>query len=729
MEQIFLTTGRNNCGGRCRLRVHMEDGKIVRLSADPNDPEPGRKPCIRGLNYAKTFLGPDRLLTPMKRVGRRGEGVFRPISWDQALDELAAQWIRIRDTYGPASRYVNYGWGESGVLSGLGLCKRLLRLDGGHLDYYNSYSTACCAAATPYIYGTADSGSSFCTLTDSKLILLWAHNPAETIFDDLLYWLRRAKKAGAEIIVIDPRNNATCKALHARWIGLRPGTDGAMLDAMAWVIFSKNMKDQTFLDRFCYGWRQWRDTLLREGRSPQWAERICGVPAQTIEELAVAYATVKPAALLPGYGAQRHENGEQFTRAACALACLTGNVGISGGWAGGVGWCPTYPQPHMPSLKNPVQAEIPSFLWTDAIARGPELTAADGLIGPERLETGIKLLFNLAGNLLMNQHGDLNRTAEILREESLCEYIVCSDLFMTPSAKFADLLLPGTSMFEQDNLTTPWTQGDFVGFSPKLIEPLGQSRFEYDWLRDLSRRLGLEAAFTEGHETATDWLSDLYEDLRIQMPELPPFEQFRHMGTYRYREGRVRIAFKEQVTQGLPFPTQTGKIELLSPALAAIANPQVPALPIYVPEKEGAAAKDPEQLQLIGWHTIARCHTIHHNNTALRSAYPQQLWLHPQDASARQISDGDWVRVENDRGTLRVPAHVTEDIVPGAAALAQGAWTALDAGGVDNGGNINVLTGHEATPLAHGNPQHTILVRVTKEAMPWSNKSSSCGET
>jgi anaerobic dimethyl sulfoxide reductase subunit A len=714
MEQIFLTTGRNNCGGRCRLRVHVEDGQIVRLSADPNDPEPGRKPCVRGLNYAKTFLGPNRLTTPLKRVGRRGEGRFRPISWDEALDELAAQWVRIRNTYGPASRYVNYGWGESGVVTGLGLCKRLLRLDGGHLDYYNSYSTACCAAATPTVYGTANSGSSFCTLADSKLILLWGHNPAETVFDDLLYHLRRAKDGGAEIVVIDPRRNATCKALDTRWIGPRPGTDGAMLDAMAWVIFRRGLQDQSFLDRFCLGWEAWRDVLFREGRAPKWAEAICGVDAAVIEDLAVAYATAKPAALLPGYGPQRHENGEQFTRATCALACLTGNVGVSGGWAGGVGWCPTYPEPKMPSLENPVKAEIPAFLWTDAILRGPELTAADGLTGTKKLNSGIKLLFNLAGDLLMNQHGDLNRTAAILQDETLCEYIVCSDLFLTPSAKFADLLLPGTSLFEQDNLTTPWTQGDFLGFSPKIIEPVGQSRFEYDWLCDLARRLGLEDQFTEGHETATDWLRDLYDRQRQQMPELPPFDRFRTMGTYVYEDRRVRVAFREQVETGEPFPTASGMIELWSPALDARHDPKLPALPVYVPEDEGAANRG-DRLQLIGWHTLARCHSIHHNNARLRQQHPQQLWLHPIDAAARNLRDGDLVRVWNARGALRVPLHVTTDIVPGAAALAQGAWTDPGPDGVDNGGNINVLTGHTATPLAHGNPQHTILVQVAAE--------------
>ena len=373
--------------------------------------------------------------------------------------------------------------------------------------------------------------------------------------------------------------------------------------------------------------------------------------------------------------------------------------------------------PSMPSLPNPVSAEIPSFLWTEAILRGPELTEKDGLVGAERLDTGVKMLFNLAGKQIMNQHGDLNRTAAILRDESLCEYIVCSDLFMTASAKYADLLLPGTSMFEQDNMTTPWTQGDFIGFSPKLIEPMGESRFEYDWLAEAARRLGLYDAFTQGHATATDWLEEIYGGLRLRAPELPPFAEFRTMGTYRFRQPVETIAFEAQIRHGAPFSTPSGKIELWSSTLAARNEPKIPALPVYVPAEEGFGGSAAYPLQLVGWHTMARTHTVGGNNPALQKHHPQRLWMHPSDAATRGIADGDAVLVFNDRGKLRIPVRVTEDIVPGVIALPQGAWTELDENGVDHGGNINVLTGHTPTPLAHGNPQHTVLAEVEKYIM------------
>jgi len=488
---------------------------------------------------------------------------------------------------------------------------------------------------------------------------------------------------------------------------------------MAYVILTEGLYDLAFLQKHVLGWREWFAYLSGQSdgvpKTPAWAAESTGIPPERIRALAVDFAEAKPAALLPGYGAQRHENGEQFTRGTCALACLTGNVGVRGGWAGGVGWCQTHPMPAMPSVENPAKASIPCFLWTEAILRGTELTERDGLTGVPRLDTGVKMLFNLAGNQLMNQHGDLNRTAAILRDESLCEYIVCSDLFMTASAKFADLLLPGTSMFEQDNMTTPWTQGDFIGFSPKLIEPLGECRFEYDWLAELSRRLGREASFTEGHPTATDWLADIYGRLRLRAPELPEFSRFRTMGTYRYKEPVECVAFQAQIRQGAPFPTPSGKIELYSPALAARQDPRIPPLPVYVPAREGRGGSPLYPLQLVGWHPITRCHTVHGNNPTLLAAQPPRLWMHPADAAARGLASGDRVLVFNDRGKLRVPVHVTEDVAPGVAALPAGAWYDPDGSGVDQGGCINVLTGHEATPLAHGNPQHTILVEVTKD--------------
>ena len=149
--RVVHTMGLNNCGGRCIIHAHVRDGKIEKLTTDTPAAAGDKVPlcaCVRGMNYDKTFFGPDRLLYPMKRVGQRGEGKFQRISWEEATDIIAREWIRIRDTYGPGSRYINYATGISAVASGHSLADRLLKLDGGYLGYYNSYSTACITAAT-----------------------------------------------------------------------------------------------------------------------------------------------------------------------------------------------------------------------------------------------------------------------------------------------------------------------------------------------------------------------------------------------------------------------------------------------------------------------------------------------------------------------------------------------------------------------------------------------------
>lgn len=337
--KIIHTTGRNNCGGRCIIHAHVKNGQIEKLTTDTPQAAGDDVPlcaCVRGLNYHKTFLGPDRLRYPMKRVGQRGEGKFQRISWEEATDLIAREWVRIRDAYGPGSRYVNYATGISAAISGSSLAKRLLKLDGGYLGYYNSYSTACIRKATDLMYGTCETGNSLSDWLNSNLIILWGHNPAETKFDSgTMYYLRRARKKGIPIIVVDPRRNDTAEQLDAEWIPLRPATDAALQDAMAYVIVEEGLQDQDFLDRCCLGFDK---AHMPEGvdpsecvlsyltgekdgvaKTPEWAQAITGVPAQTIRSLAIRYATARPAALVQGFGAQRHAYGEQGAGAAYCL--------------------------------------------------------------------------------------------------------------------------------------------------------------------------------------------------------------------------------------------------------------------------------------------------------------------------------------------------------------------------------------------------------------------------
>ena len=601
--KIIPTTGRNNCGGRCIIYAHVRDGIIEKLSTEttgtPEHPVP-LCACARGLNYHKTFLGEDRLRWPMKRTGERGEGKFSRISWEEALDILTSEYIRIRDTYGPGSRYVNDGCGISAVMRGDRIMRRLLALDGGYLGSYNSYSSACIRNATDITYGTSETGTHPSDWLNSQLIILWGHNPAETRFDSSsMFYLKKAKAAGIPVIVIDPRKNDTVLALDAQWIPIRPATDSALADAMAYVIIKEGLQDQGFLDTCCLGFDAAHmpegvdpslnclSYLMGENdgipKTPEWGETITGIPADTIRELAIRYATTKPAAIIQGYGAQRNAYGEQSARGVILLTCLTGNVGISGGSAAGSGDCSTHKLPKFPVPDNPYNRELPVFLWTDAIDHGKEMNEYDGIRTCDQgifddpkdiaLDSNIKMIFNLASNTLINQHGDINRTAKLLKDTSKCEFIVCSDLFMTASAKFADLLLPGISMFEEENITKPWKFTEFLGFNNKAIEPLYECKTEYEWIRELAKGIGLEEEFTEGRDYS-QWMSYIYEDLRTSEPELPEYDEFREKGIYKFEEGHYPISFEKEVKdpKHYPFPTPSGKIELFSTKFSRVSK-------------------------------------------------------------------------------------------------------------------------------------------------------------
>lgn len=735
---IVPTAGRNNCGGCCVIKAHVKDGNIVKLSTDDEEDLPDKpqvRACVRGRGYRKTFLNADRLKVPMKRVGERGEGLFEEITWEEAIDTIVSENNRIKEAYGPESRYVNYAWGYSGAIHAMSLAKRLLALDGGYLEFYNTYSSACTTYSTPYIYGSTTSGNGNADWVNSKLIILWGHNPAENIFGSHSnLYLRKAKEAGAKIIVVDPRYSDTAVAYADEWVALKPTSDVALLSAMAYVIYTEGLHDQEFLDKFCIGFDEehmpegvdsslcYRAYIMGEQdgilKTPEWASSITGVTANKITQLAIDYASIKPAALIQGYGPQRHEFGEQPVLASAVLACMTGNVGISGGGGAAHGGGTSHSTGSMPSITNPYDGKIPCYAWTQAMNDPASIDNYNyGLTGVDKLEYGIKMMWNMSGQCMLNQHGDINATMDILKDESKCEFIVCSDIFMTPTAKFADILLPGTSMFEEDNIRGPWGKGEYTCRLNQAIEPLFDCKSEYYWMMDVAEKLGIKEEFTDGHETMYDWCETIYNTMRAGDDELPDFETFNERGIYKWSDAVPYIAFKSQIEdfENNPFSTPSGKIEIFSERLYEMNRPDdIPPVPKYLDGYEGPTHELAEKypLQMIGWHVKRRCHSTHDNNEWMEEAEPQTIWINTDDATARGINHGDMVEVYNDRGIVHVTAHVTNRIMPGVTAISQGGWYTPDSDGVDTRGAINVLTHLKLTPLAKGNAQHTNLVEV-----------------
>ncbi len=477
---------------------------------------------------------------------------------------------------------------------------------------------------------------------------------------------------------------------------------------------------------------------MRDGvpKTPEWAEAITAVPAATITRIAREYATIKPGVLYQGYGMQRRAYGEQVVRAGCVLAAITGNVGIPGGWTSGLALQAPDGGPFwtlFPTGENPVKSKsLPVFLWSEACLRGHEMTSAEGVIGAPNLKTDIKLIYGVATNCLINQHADVNRSAAILRDELKVEFIIIQDNFLTPTVKFADVVLPACTQFETWGVEDGWKYGDEVILQPKLVEPLGECKSDYRICADLADRLGFGEAYTEGRDEKAwvEWCLDRYRETRF--PDLPCLETFieQNLGAYSkpVTQPAVGLADFRSDPQKYPLKTPSGKIEIFSKTLFDMGkSDNIPAVPKYIPEWENpfpeddngsnASGKHREKqypLQAIGHHSLARVHSTHDNNDWLQEAFPQRIFINPLDAAARDINDGDLVRVWNERGELVIHARLTQRILPGVVDIPQGAWWDPDPEGVDHGGCINVLTSHRWTPLAFGSTQHTIMVQVEK---------------
>ena len=254
------------------------------------------------------------------------------------------------------------------------------------------------------------------------------------------------------------------------WVPIRPGTDAAFVNAIAHVLITENLVDQAFLDTHCVGYDaetlpasapkngSYKDYILGHGpdgiaKTPQWASPITGIPAERIVKLAREIGVTKPVFFAQGWSVQRQANGEQASRAICMLPILTGNIGLPGTNLGEEPGSYTYPVPELPMPENKVKAKIPCFLWTDGIVRGREMTAlTDGIRGAERLAQPIKFIWTYSSNTLLNQHSDIARTHAILQDESLCEFILVIENHMTPSARYADILLPDVTNFENSDI-------------------------------------------------------------------------------------------------------------------------------------------------------------------------------------------------------------------------------------------------------------------------------------
>jgi len=660
----------------------------------------------------------------MKRVGARGEGRFERISWDEALNTVANELKRVRETYGSAAILYLGAAGDLGMLHDSSRrMGRLLCLMGGYTPTWGTSSFEGGIFAELATYGSAATAlSSRDDLLNSRLIVLWGWDPVNTIADTNTSWyLAQAKEAGIKIISIDPRYTDSTATFAQQWIPIRPGTDAAMLIAMANAIVTGNLQDQAFLDAHTTGFEAFKDYILgvEDGipKTPGWAEAITGVPAATIQELAEEYATTKPAALLAGIAPGRTAYGEQYHRVAITLSAMTGNVGVPGGSAAGrvFSHLPLYRiGPGMRSPGNPVEAGAPAP--SDRLSNRSRYVAGRGVINIHKLTDAIlkgksggypadyKLLYINESNYL-NQCANINKITQAVDK---LEFIAVEEQFMTSTARFADILLPVTTSMERNDLVLGATP-PFYGYRNKVIEPLYEVKSQLEIADELAERLGIT---DYNDKTEDEWLRQI-----VQGSDVPDYDTFKEHAIFKIQLPQPHIAFSKEVHDPAnnPFPTPSGKIEIYSQQIADMDNPELPSIPKYIETWESPndplAVKYP--LQLITTHFKRRAHTQFDNIPWLRELEPQAIKINTIDAQARDIKDGDLVRVFNDRGSMIIAAKVTERIMSSVVDLPQGAWYSPDENGVDRAGCANVLTRDKPSP-GRAFSSNTALVQVEK---------------
>ena len=715
-ETVVTSTCGHNCGGRCIVNAHVRDGRIVKISTDPRKwsfEVPPLHACVRGFGQAERVNHPDRLRQPLRRTGPRGSGQFEPIGWDEALDEVARQLRRVRDMYGPAAILDCSRTGSLSMLHNRFAVPRLLHMFGGCTELWTNISAEAEVFSVRATFGAkADYKSAGREPTDyvnSRLILMWGWSPGDGTFGTgTLPYLKEAKRRGVRIVCVDPRVTRTSFELADDHVFIRPSTDAAALIAMAYVIVREGLHDQAFLDRHVLGFddahlppgtpagASYRAYLegLADGvrKTPEWAAEITGIPADTLRRLAVEYATSRPAALQCGYAPGRTIAGEQFHRAAYALAAISGNIGIAGGNTGvsngatGRGGIKS-----LPAGPNPSGARVASSLLADLLERG----RAGGY------PADVKLISSAAGDLF-NQLPNVNK---IVTAAERLEFMVVHDHFVTPTARYADIVLPATMFWERNDVHTPWAgAGHYVIYMKQALPPAEGCRNDLDICAALAERLGL-AGYND--KTEEEWLRELTRDT------IDDFETFRERGLARLPAPADAVAFAREIRdpERHPFTTPSGKIEIYSMALAARPDPYglgpIPPIPTWIPETPDAR----HPLRLVTPKSRARTHSIHDNQPVLARADHDDVWLHPADAAARGIVDGQRVRIFNERGATELPVRVTGRIAPGVVSIKEGAWFALDPARGDTRGCANMLTPDRASP-AGATPFNSTFVDV-----------------
>lgn len=734
--------------------AHVENGILTSVEPHHADPNPSRI----NENIATSLKGSARILKPAIREGylkhgpgekdrNRGKEKFVEVSWDKALDLISDEISRVKSDYGNGAIYAgSYGWASAGRFHhAQSQLKRFLNVNGGSVKSVGNYSYNAALELMPHIVGSFWDHVKHITrwstvASEGELVVMFGGMPLRNtqvssggigrhrVRDDLL----ACHKAGVRFVNFSPLKTDAIDELEAEWLAPRPGSDTAVMMGLAHTLYTQDLHDAAFLDRYTVGFEKFASYLVGESdgipKDADWAERQSGIPAETIRKLAQRMADSRTL-ITCAVSLQRADYGEQPLWMTVTLAAMLGQIGKPGGGYG-IGYgadsaIGTSDRPFrwslFPQLKNPVEDFLPVAMVSDMLLNPGQTYRYNG---QARTFPDIKMVWWAGGNPF-HHHQDLNRLRQAFQ---MPETIIVNEINWTATARHADIVLPVASPLEREDFGAGHQDNAIVPM-PRTMEPMGEARVEYEIYCELAKRLGTLDEFSEGR-SARQWLSLLWRQLQeIAKPhgyELPELEVFQKGDVITFDDPAPQDVFLKGFVrdpQANPLPTQSGRIELYCEKIASFGYDDCPGHASWLPPREwlGSQAAEMYPFHLISGQPETRLHSQYDNGAfslekKIKGREP--VLINPLDAKAHGISHGDVVSLKNERGECLAGAVVTDNIMQGVLFLWTGAWYDPDfetENHRDNHGNPNVLT-HDlrTSKLGQGPAAQSALVKIAR---------------
>ncbi len=684
----------HDCPDCCALETHVDgQGKAISVRGRADHPVTRGWLCAKVNRYLERVYHPERLLYPQRRVGPKGSGKFARISWDDAISEIVARWQTIIARDG-AQCILPYSYaGTLGMVQGAATDTRFWnRLGACRLE-----RAICGHAAEEAVHLTIGGrlAPSPEMLIHSKLILIWGSNPASTA-PHVMPFLRQAQRDGSRIIVIDPIRTLTARSA-SQHIQPIPGTDAALALSMMYVIVTEELHNAQWIARHTLGWAHLLKRILQF--PPERAAQITGLAPETIIELARSYATTTPALLRLSDGINRHTNGGQTVRTLACLPAITGQYGTLGG--GLMYSTSDWLKWDREVLAREHDAECPPAPRTLNMNRlGAILTG--------EADPPVYSLYVYNANPAASSP-NAGKIAEGLQRDDL--FTVVHELFLTETARYADIILPATSQLEQADLHKPYGHLT-LQYNTPAIAPLGEAHSNWDVMRALAAKMGFQDAWL--HDDADTIIREVLEATAARSPYLDgiTLERLKIEGAI-----ALNIAENEKIpfADGV-FPTPSGKVEFYSAQAIEKGYDPIPdwQMEEETPLRKKADAPPKELLPLLSpaaHHFISS--TLGNQERLIAKEGAPTLHIHPVDAEARGIRSGQMVRVSNERGWCRLVAEVTEDVRSGVLATTTVWWPQFS----PDQRNINWTTSDQLADFGGNSTFYTNMVVLEPDAV------------